>query len=87
MCNFQLLAVWWKIEKLNINLKAKDMKKLLSFILVFCTVVFVSAQEVVGKAPVQGEVIPNTHWSVSLKGGGSYFRTGECCNIIMPSIF
>lgn len=51
-------------------------KKLLSFILVFCTVVFVSAQEVVGKAPVQGEVIPNTHWSVSLKAGGSYFRTG-----------
>ena len=51
-------------------------KKLLSFILVFCTVIFVSAQEVVSKVPVQGEVIPNSHWSVSLKGGGSYFRTG-----------
>ena len=51
-------------------------KKLLSFILVFCTVIFVSAQDAVSKVPVQGEVIPNTHWSVSLKGGGSYFRTG-----------
>jgi opacity protein-like surface antigen len=51
-------------------------KKLLSFILVFCTVVFVSAQEVVAKVPGQGEVIPNSHWSVSLKAGGSYFRTG-----------
>ena len=51
-------------------------KTLLSIMLVICTVVFVSAQEVVSKIPAQGEVIPNTHWSVSLKAGASYFRTG-----------
>jgi opacity protein-like surface antigen len=51
-------------------------KKLLSFILVFSTVIFVSAQDAVSKVSVQGGVIPNSHWSVSLKGGGSYFRTG-----------
>ncbi len=51
-------------------------KKLLSVILVFCSVTLVSAQEMTSNTPKQGEVIPNTHWSVSLKAGGSYFRTG-----------
>ena len=30
----------------------------------------------ISKIPGQGDVIPNKHWSVSLKAGGSYFRTG-----------
>ena len=50
-------------------------KVLLSIMLVICAVSYVPAQEVATKLG-QGELIPNSHLSVSLKAGGSYFRNG-----------
>lgn len=53
------------------------MKKLFFSLLMFVGAVgLTSAQEVQSQTSSKDQVVPVSHWSVGVKGGGSYFRTG-----------
>jgi outer membrane protein OmpA-like peptidoglycan-associated protein len=52
-------------------------KNFLSMMFLFGTATCITAQNATVESPFDGQSIPVTHWSASLKGGASFFRAGN----------